>query len=137
MTSNFMLVSGVQQSDSVIFFQIVCGYSVFPTPFVEKTNFLDFIAFPPSSEISWLYFCGSICGISILFHGYICCFANTTLSFLLLFSRQVVSNSSWPHGLQHTRLPCSSSSPGVCPSSCPLNQWCLDYCSFLVSLKVR
>ena len=56
-----MLVSGVQQSDSVIFFQIVCGYSVFPTPFVEKTNFLDFIAFPPSSEISWLYFCGSIC----------------------------------------------------------------------------
>ena len=28
------------------------------------------------------------------------------------------------HGLQHTRLPCPSPAPGVCPSSCPLNQWC-------------
>ena len=24
------------------------------------------------------------------------------------------SNSSWPHGLQHARLPCPLSSPGVC-----------------------
>ena len=29
-----------------------------------------------------------------------------------------------PHGLQHTRLPCPSPSPRVCPSSCPLSQWC-------------
>ena len=29
----------------------------------------------------------------------------------------------WPHGLQHIMLPCPSSSPGVCPSSCPLNRW--------------
>ena len=40
------------------------------------------------------------------------------------FSRQVMSNSSWPHGLQHTRLPCPSPSPRVCPSSRPFNQWC-------------
>ena len=46
----------------------------------------------------------------------------TTL--LLLFSGQVVSTSSQPHGLQHARLPCPSSSPRVCPSSCPSNQWC-------------
>ena len=26
----------------------------------------------------------------------------------LLFSHQVVSDSSWPHGLQHARLPCPS-----------------------------
>ena len=39
--------------------------------------------------------------------------------YLVLFSRQVVSDSSRPHGLQHTRLPCPSPSPGVCPSSCP------------------
>jgi len=43
---------------------------------------------------------------------------------LLLFSYQVMSDSSWPHGLQHSRLPCPSPSPGVCPSSCPLHQWC-------------
>ena len=31
-------------------------------------------------------------------------------SWLLLFSHSVVSNSLQPHGLQHTRLPCPSSS---------------------------
>ena len=36
---------------------------------------------------------------------------------LLLFSRQVVSDSLWPRGLQHTRLPCPSLSPGVCSNS--------------------
>ena len=41
---------------------------------------------------------------------------------LLLFSHQVVS--LWPHGLQHTRPPCPSPSPGVCSSSCPLSWWC-------------
>ena len=30
----------------------------------------------------------------------------------------------WPHGLQHTRLPCPSPSPGACSNSCPLSQWC-------------
>ena len=33
-------------------------------------------------------------------------------------------NSLWPHGLQHTKLPCLSPSPGVHSNSCPLNQWC-------------
>ena len=28
------------------------------------------------------------------------------------------------HGLQHTRLPCPSLSPGVCSNWCPLGQWC-------------
>ena len=30
------------------------------------------------------------------------------------FSHSVVSNFLQPHGLQHTRLPCSLLSPGVC-----------------------
>ena len=42
----------------------------------------------------------------------------------LLFSHPVVSDSLWPHGLQHTRPPCPSPSPEVCPSSCPLHRWC-------------
>ena len=41
-----------------------------------------------------------------------------------LFSHSVISVSLWPHGLQHTRLPCSSLSPGVCSTSCPLSRWC-------------
>ena len=34
-----------------------------------------------------------------------------------------MSNSWWPHELQHTRLPCPSPSPGVCSDSCPLSEW--------------
>ena len=40
------------------------------------------------------------------------------------FSRSVVSNSLWPHGLQHTRPPCSSPTPGVYSNPCPLSWWC-------------
>ena len=36
----------------------------------------------------------------------------------------VVSDSLWPHGLQHYRLPCPSLSPGACSNSCLLSQWC-------------
>ena len=43
---------------------------------------------------------------------------------MLLFSHMIVSDSSWPHGLQHTRLPCPSLFLGACSNSCPLNQWC-------------
>ena len=34
-----------------------------------------------------------------------------------------MSDSLWPHGLQHARLSCPSLSPGVCSNSCPLNRW--------------
>ena len=40
-----------------------------------------------------------------------------------LFSCSVTSNSLERHGLQHTRLPCTSLSPRVCSNSCPLSQW--------------
>ena len=43
---------------------------------------------------------------------------------LLLFSRSVVSDSFQPQGLQHVRLSCPSSSPGVCSDSCRLSPWC-------------
>ena len=40
------------------------------------------------------------------------------------FSCSVVSNSLWPHGLQHARLPCPSPTPRVYSNSCPLSWWC-------------
>ena len=40
------------------------------------------------------------------------------------FRRSVMSDSSWPHGLQHARLPCPSPVPGACSNSCPLSWWC-------------
>ena len=35
-----------------------------------------------------------------------------------------MSDSLERHGLQHSRLPCPSPSPGVCSDSCPLSRWC-------------
>ena len=40
------------------------------------------------------------------------------------FSLSVVSDYLWPHGLQHTRLPCLSPTPGDCSNSRPLSWWC-------------
>ena len=36
----------------------------------------------------------------------------------------LVSDSLWPHELQHSRPPCPSLSCWVCSNSCPLSQWC-------------
>ena len=60
------------------------------------------------------------------------------------FSCSAVSNSLWPHGLQHTRPPCPSPTPRVYPNSCPLSQWChptisssvIPFSSCLQSLQV-
>ena len=35
-----------------------------------------------------------------------------------------MSDSLWPRGLQHARLPWPSLSPRVCSNTCPLSQWC-------------
>ena len=35
-----------------------------------------------------------------------------------------MSDSLWPHGLQHTRPPCPSPTPGADSNSCPLSRWC-------------
>ena len=35
-----------------------------------------------------------------------------------------MSDSLWPHGLQHTRLPCPSPVTGAYSNSCPLSRWC-------------
>ena len=40
------------------------------------------------------------------------------------FSCSVVSDSLWPHELQHARPPCPSPTPGVDSNSRPLSRWC-------------
>ena len=39
------------------------------------------------------------------------------------FSHSDMSNPLWPHGLQHTRLPCPSPTPGACSNLSPLSRW--------------
>ena len=40
------------------------------------------------------------------------------------FSCLVMSDSLWPHRLQHDRPPCPSPTHRVYPNSCPLSWWC-------------
>ena len=40
------------------------------------------------------------------------------------FSHSVVSDSLWPHELQHARPPCPLPTPGVHPNPCPSSWWC-------------
>ena len=36
----------------------------------------------------------------------------------------ITPDSLWPHGLQHTRLPCPSPTPRACSNSYLLSRWC-------------
>ena len=40
------------------------------------------------------------------------------------FSHSGVSDSLWPHELQHIKLPCPSTTPRACSNSHSLSQWC-------------
>ena len=44
--------------------------------------------------------------------------------FSVQFSHSVMSDSLWPHGLQHARLPCPSPTPRAYSNSCPSSRWC-------------
>ena len=46
------------------------------------------------------------------------------------FSHSVVSDSLWPHELQHARSPCPSPTPRGHPNPYPSNQWCHPAISF-------
>ena len=46
------------------------------------------------------------------------------MEYSVQFSHSVLSDSLWPHELQHLRPPCPSPTPGVHPNSCPLSRWC-------------
>ena len=54
------------------------------------------------------------------------------LVFGFMTSCSIVSDSLWPHGLQHARLPCLSSTPRPYSNSCPSSQWCHPTISFSV-----
>ena len=52
-------------------------------------------------------------------------FVSSQLSPVAQFSAAAQSCPTlWPHGLQHTRPPCPSPTPGVHPNPCPLSRWC-------------
>ena len=55
-------------------------------------------------------------------HSFLNCLS---LSDLIQFSSvSVLSNSLWPHVLQHAWLPCPSPTPRACSNACPSSRWC-------------
>ena len=60
------------------------------------------------------------------------------------FSRSVMSDSLWPHGLQYARPPCPSPTPGVYSDLCPLSWWfhlnisssVIPFSSWIISFQV-
>ena len=46
------------------------------------------------------------------------------VEYLVQFSRSVISDSLWPHELQHARPPCPSLTPRVHSNTHQLRQWC-------------
>ena len=48
----------------------------------------------------------------------------TQIIYISQLSCSVMSNSLWPHGLQHARLSCPLPTPRACSNSCPLSRWC-------------
>ena len=52
------------------------------------------------------------------------CIIGSSFICLIQFSHSVMTDSLWPHELQHARPPCPSPTPGVYSNSCPLSWWC-------------
>jgi len=91
--------------------------------------------------------CVVFCGVTIPrcihypFNGYSLCFPflplrtilHKSFLYILQFSRSVMSDSLWPHGLQHARPPCPSPTPGVYSNSCPPSRWSLPTISSSVA----
>ena len=55
---------------------------------------------------------------------YVGCLYPPSLTPSVQFSHSIMSDSLWPHELQHTRLLCPSPTAGVYPNPCPLSRWC-------------
>ena len=79
----------------------------YETKIISKQMFLNDVAgwimFSPKTSVCW-----SLELVNITFSSV----------------HSVESDSLRPHGLQHTRLLCPSSTPGACSSSYPLTWWC-------------
>ena len=80
--------------------------------------------FPSSRGSSWLRYWTQVSCIGrwILYNWA----TRETLTMIskFKFSHSVMSNSLWPHELQHASPPCPSPTPGVHSNSRPSSRWC-------------
>ena len=98
----------------------------------SATYWRDYPFFTESSWFPWQILADCIC-MDLFLSSWFCpiclcaCFYVSATLFCLPsvpFSHSAVSDSLWPHGLQHTRLPCPSPTPRACSNSSPSSWWC-------------
>ena len=96
---------------------------------IYKSSSKNHVYLDPLSIFKWVVW---------TFVVFFCCCLNSsyTLDQSVQFTCAVLSNSLWPHGLQHARLHCPSTAPRACSNSCPSSQWCQPtmFCSPLLLL---
>ena len=80
-------------------------------PKMRLLCFIMFYLFHCFSILYFIYLCSDPCHLLLVTLGFCCSVALSRLTLR-------------PHGLQHAKPPCPSSSPRVCSSSCLLHQWC-------------
>ena len=98
-----------------------CSFDEFVEEKVISLSYSSAILTPP---LSYIFLHRLIPWFSILFHwSHCCCYANIEL-LSVQFSHSVMSDSLWPHELQHARRPCPSPTPRIHPNPCPSSQWC-------------
>ena len=61
---------------------------------------------------------------AVVLHAYVFSKLFTISTSSVQFSCSVMSDSLWPHGLQHARLPGLLLTPGAYSNSCPSSWWC-------------
>ena len=89
----------------------------------SRQEYWSGLPFPSPYSMFLLYFLWNIFSLSLSLFVF---FSSVQ------FSRSVVSNYLQPHELQHTRPPCPSPTPGICPNSCTSSRWCHPAISFSV-----
>ena len=95
---------------------IDCSPTGFSVHGILHARILEWVAIPFSRESSWTRY-----GIQVS------CIAGkffTIWATSVQFSCSVMFDSLQPHGLQHTRLPCPSQTPGAYSNSCLSHWWC-------------
>ena len=81
----------------------------------RKASLLTFLQYPKLLQSQHFWNCVDLINWANRFKkAKVVSLLSIKVSILLLFSRSVLSNSLWPHGLKHARLPWPSLSPGVC-----------------------
>ena len=89
------------------------GHNSATKPPPPRLAFID--QMPKSAQNSSVFL------INLPKHCFMCVFQFSSVT-------QLVSDSLWPHGRQHIRLPCPSPTPRACSNSCPLIQTHVHRC---------